>query len=55
MKRKKLLQDILIVVFLLIAVVVLFCWFTAKNSVRMEEQNKKICVRFSAPDHDAHQ
>ncbi len=41
MKRKKLLQDILIVVFLLIAVVVLFCWFTAKNSVRMEEQNKR--------------
>ena len=40
MKRKKSLQDVLIVVFLLVAVVILFCWFTTQNSVRMEERNK---------------
>ncbi|MDE7478815.1 MAG: cache domain-containing protein, partial [Lachnospiraceae bacterium] len=40
MKRKKPLQDILIVIILLIAVVILFCWYTAQNSARMEQRNK---------------
>ncbi|MCM1159490.1 MAG: response regulator [Bacteroidales bacterium] len=40
MKKKKVLQDIVYVLFLLIAVVILFCWYTAQNSKRMEERNK---------------
>lgn len=40
MKKKKLLQDILCVVFLLAAIVVLFRWYTTQNSRRMEERNK---------------
>ena len=40
MKKKKLLQDILCVVFLLVAIVVLFRWYTTQNSRRMEERNK---------------
>lgn len=40
MKRKKSFQDIIIVIFLLVAVVILFCWYTAQNSVRMEQRNK---------------
>ena len=40
MKTKKSLQDVLIVVLLLVAVVILFCWFTTQNSVRMEERNQ---------------
>ena len=40
MKRKKSFQDIKIVIFLLVAVVILFCWYTAQNSARMEQRNK---------------
>lgn len=40
MKRRKSFQDIIIVIFLLIAVVILFCWYTTQNSVRMEQRNK---------------
>lgn len=40
MKRRKSFQDIIIVIFLLVAVAILFCWYTTQNSVRMEQQNK---------------
>ena len=40
MKRKKSFQDIVIVIFLLIAVVILFCWYTNQNSIHVEERNK---------------
>ena len=44
MKRKKLLQDIIYVIFLLAAIVFLFCWYTAQNSKRMVERNKNYAV-----------
>ena len=39
-KEGKSFQDIIIVIFLLVAVAILFCWYTTQNSVRMEQQNK---------------
>lgn len=44
MKRKKLLQDIIYVIFLLTAIVILFCWYTAQNSKRMIERNKNYAI-----------
>ncbi|MDE6749936.1 MAG: response regulator [Lachnospiraceae bacterium] len=40
MKIKKHLQDIIYVVFLFVAIIILFVLFTARNSSRMEKQNK---------------
>lgn len=40
MKEKKSLQEIIYVVFLLIAIVILFHWYTAQNKIRIEDQNK---------------
>ncbi|MDE6516485.1 MAG: cache domain-containing protein, partial [Acetatifactor sp.] len=40
MNRKKPLQEIIYAVFLLVAIIILFFWFTAQNSRRMEEQNR---------------
>ncbi len=40
MRRKKTLQDIAYVLFLLTAIILLFFWYTSQNSRRMEEQNK---------------
>ncbi len=40
MKRKKSLQEIIYVLFLLTAIVILFFWYTLQNSKRMTERNK---------------
>ncbi|MCM1262840.1 MAG: response regulator [Butyrivibrio sp.] len=40
MKKKKHLQEIGYAIFLLIAIVFLFLWFTAQNSARTEKQNR---------------
>ena len=40
-ERKKPLQQIVSVLILLVAVVVLFQWYTAQNKARMEERNKE--------------
>ena len=40
MRKKKTLQEVISVLFLLIAMILLFFWYTAQNSIRMEEQNK---------------
>lgn len=39
-KRKNLLQSVLYVVVLLIAMIVLFYWYTAQNRTRIAEQNR---------------
>lgn len=44
MKRKRTLQEIIFVTFLLAAIVILFCWYTAQNSRRMVERNKNYAV-----------
>lgn len=41
MRRKKSIQDIASFLFLLIAIVLIFCWYTAQNSSRMEKRNKE--------------
>ena len=41
MKKKKPLQEIIFAVFLLAAIILLFFWFTAQNSSRIVEQNRK--------------
>ena len=38
--KKKLLQEIVCVLFLLVAMIIVFHWYTAQNSRRMEERNK---------------
>lgn len=40
MERKKTLQEITYVLVLLVAIIVLFFWYTSQNSKRMEERNK---------------
>lgn len=40
MKGKKSLQEVISVIVLLIAIVILFQWYTSENKVRIEEQNK---------------
>ena len=40
MKEKKSLQEIIYVVFLLIAIVILFHWYTTQSRIRIEERNK---------------
>ena len=40
MNKKKILQQIVCVLFLLAAIVLLFTWYTRQNSKRLEEQNK---------------
>ncbi len=40
MKGKKSLQEVVSVVILLIAIVILFQWYTAQNAARIEERNK---------------
>lgn len=40
MKKKKPLQDIIYATFLLVAIILLFFWFTAQNSRRTEKQNR---------------
>ena len=40
MKEKISLQESIYVVFLLIAIVILFHWYTAQNKIRIEDQNK---------------
>ena len=40
MERKKTLQEIIYVLFLLVAIAILFGWYTVQNSRRMEERNK---------------
>ncbi len=40
MKGKKTLQEVISVVVLLIAIVILFQWYTVQNKARIEEQNK---------------
>ena len=40
MKRKKSLQQIIYVPFLLLAIIILFQWYTTRNRQRIEEQNK---------------
>ena len=40
MNRKKSLQQVVYVVFLLAAIVVLFQWYTSRNRERIEERNK---------------
>lgn len=40
MKRQKSLQEIFYAVFLLIAMILLFFWFTAQNSSRTVKQNR---------------
>ena len=39
-RRRKSIQQVTYVVLLLLAIVVLFQWYTAQNSRRMEERNK---------------
>ena len=38
--KKKSLQDIVYVFFLLVAIIVLFHWYTTRNQERIEERNK---------------
>ena len=40
MKRRKLLQEITYVLFLLLAIIILFQWYTTQNRERIEERNK---------------
>ena len=40
MKKKKPLQEIIYAVFLFVAIILLFFWFTSQNSRRIEEQNR---------------
>ena len=40
MKKKKSLQEIIYAIFLFIAIILLFFWFTEQNSKRTEEQNR---------------
>ena len=40
MRTKKSLQQIIYVPFLLLAVIILFQWYTTRNRQRIEEQNK---------------
>ena len=40
MKRKKTLQEIIYVIVLLVAIIVLFQWYTVQNKERIGEQNK---------------
>ncbi len=40
MEKRKSLQEIVYVIFLLVAIILLFFWFTERNSRRMEAQNK---------------
>ena len=40
MKKRKLLQEIICVLFIIIAIIVLFQWYTTKNRERIEERNK---------------
>ncbi|MDE6433491.1 MAG: response regulator [Lachnospiraceae bacterium] len=40
MKKKKSLQEIVYAIFLLVAIIFLFFWFTEQNSKRTEEQNR---------------
>ncbi len=47
MKEKKSLQEIIYVVFLLIAIVILFHWYTTQSRIRIEERNKN-CAADSA-------
>ncbi|MDE5597855.1 MAG: cache domain-containing protein, partial [Lachnospiraceae bacterium] len=42
--KKKLLQEIVYVLFLLVAMIIVFQWYTAQNSRRMEERNKNYAV-----------
>lgn len=41
MERKKLFQEIGIVIFLIFAISLMFLWYTTENSRRMEQRNKK--------------
>ncbi|MCI8327263.1 MAG: response regulator [Lachnospiraceae bacterium] len=41
MKRKKYLQEIIYVLFLLAAIIILFYWYTVQNSKRVGERNKE--------------
>ncbi len=41
MRRKKSIQEIVSVLFLLTAIVLIFCWYTSQNSSRMERRNKE--------------
>lgn len=43
-ERKKSLQEIFYVLLLLIAVILLFRWYTGQNSIRMEERNKNYAL-----------
>lgn len=40
MKKKKLAQEIGSILFLLVAIIIIFCWYTAQNSSRIEVRNK---------------
>ena len=40
MKRKKLLQEVIVALFLLLIVMISFQWYTTRNRERMEERNK---------------
>ena len=40
MKKRKSLQEIIYVLFLILAIIILFCWYTTQNSKRMEKRNK---------------
>ena len=45
MKRKKTLQEIIYVIVLLVAIIVLFQWYTVQNKERIGEQNIQNNVR----------
>ena len=47
MERKKMLQEIIYVLFLLVAIAILFGWYTVQNSRRMEERNKNYAADFA--------
>ena len=40
MKKRKYLQGIIYVISLILAIIILFCWYTTQNSKRMEKRNK---------------
>ncbi|MDE6054398.1 MAG: cache domain-containing protein, partial [Lachnospiraceae bacterium] len=40
MKRKKLLQEVVYVLFLLLVMIIIFQWYTTRNRERIEERNK---------------
>lgn len=44
MKKRKSFQEVIYVLFLILAIVILFCWYTAQNSKRMEERNKNYAL-----------